>query len=79
MKRARDYGKEYDDYHGMPEQKKRRAARNKARLDALSTGAVRRGDGKEIDHVNNNPRDNSPGNTRVVSRKANRSRLRRNT
>lgn len=47
-------------------------ARNKARADAVKRGAVRKGDGKEIDHKNGNPRDNSKKNLRVVSRSTNR-------
>lgn len=54
--------------------KKDRAARNKARRQALAEGRVHRGDGKEIDHSNSNPRDNRPSNLRVVSRTTNRSK-----
>lgn len=70
----RNFRKEYDDYHALPEQKKRRAARNKARAEAMKAGKVRKGDGKEIDHKNFQPRDNSPSNLRVVSRAVNRKR-----
>ena len=49
-KRKRDYRKEYDSYHGTPEQIKRRAQRNKARRDAEKAGKVHKGDGKEVDH-----------------------------
>ena len=41
-KRKRDYKKEYREYHGKPEQIKRRDARNKARrvnFSGLKTGA----------------------------------------
>jgi hypothetical protein len=37
-------------------------------------GRVRKGDGKEVDHKNHNPRDNSPSNLRVVDKKTNRKR-----
>ena len=77
MKKTRNYKKEYRDFHGKPGQIKNRAGRNKARAIAVKAGRVHRGDGKEIDHANNNPRDNSPGNTRIMSRKANRGRKRR--
>lgn len=72
---ARDYRKEYDSYHASPEQKKRRAQRNKARADAMKAGKVKKGDGKEVDHLGMNRKgklDNSR--TKVVTRKANRSR-----
>ena len=68
----RNYRREYDDYHGKPEQIKRRAARNKARSHMESKGLVRKGDGKEVDHKNHNPLDNSEANIRVRSKRANR-------
>lgn len=72
---ARDYRKEYDEYHGTPEQKKRRAQRNAARSKAEKAGKVRKGDGKEVDHLGMNRRGKlNNGKVRVVSRKANRSR-----
>ncbi len=72
---ARDYKKEYRDYGGTEEQKKRRAQRNAARRKAIREGKVSKGDGKEIDHKAMNrkgPLDNSS--VRVVSRKTNRSK-----
>lgn len=36
------------------------------------SGKVRKGDGREVDHKNGNPRDNRRKNLRVVSRKVNR-------
>lgn len=71
----RDYKKEYEEYHSKPEQKKRRAQRNAARRRAERSGAVSKGDGKEVDHLGSNRKgklDNSR--VRVVSRKRNRSR-----
>jgi hypothetical protein len=68
-------GSEYDAYHGKPLQKKRRAERNAARNKALKSGAVHKGDGKEVDHQGSHRRGslaNVP--TRVVSREQNRSR-----
>lgn len=52
-------------YNAKPEQKKRRAARNKSRRMLIREGRVRKGDGKDIDHNNHNPFDNSPGNLTV--------------
>jgi hypothetical protein len=69
---ARDYDEEYRRYHAKPEQKKARASRNAARRDALQDGRVHKGDGKEIDHRDGNPRNNSPSNLKVMSRSANR-------
>lgn len=54
--------------------KKDRAARNKARRQALREGKVHRGDDKEIHHADSDPRNNSKSNLRVVSRTFNRSR-----
>jgi hypothetical protein len=74
-KKARNYRKEYDDYQGTPEQKKRRADRNRARRQAQREGRVHKGDGKELDHVGSHRKGrlkNVP--TRVVSRAANRRR-----
>ena len=71
-KEPRDYKKEYREYHGRPEQIKNRHSRNKARALMIKKGRVRKGDGKEVDHQNGNPRDNSPKNLKVMSRTANR-------
>lgn len=70
---ARDYRKEYDDFHGTPEQKKRRAQRNKARRQAEKRGAVSKGDGKEVDHKGA-PRKGSLSGvpTQVISKSSNR-------
>lgn len=45
---ARDYKKEYRDYHGKPEQIKRRAARNQSRAKLEKAGVDVRG--KDVDH-----------------------------
>lgn len=72
---ARNYKKEYRDYHGTPEQKKRRAQRNAARREAEQEGRVRKGDNKEVDHLGNNRKGRlNNKRTRVVSRTANRKR-----
>lgn len=70
---ARDYKKEYERYHSRPEQKKRRAARNTARRRMEREGRVRKGDGKDVDHKDGNPRNNSRSNLRVRSKSSNRS------
>lgn len=62
------------EYNKRPAEKKKRAARNKARRQAIKAGKVRKGDGKDIDHKNplRNGGSTSVSNTRVRSRKANR-------
>lgn len=67
---ARDYKKEYRDFHGKPEQIRRRAARNKAR----SLLGLKQGDGKEVDHRKplSKGGGNGRNNIRVVSRSTNR-------
>lgn len=69
----RNYRKEYDNYHSRPEQIKRRSSRNKARRKAVKAGRARKGDGKDVDHKDGNPRNNSSKNLRVKSKSSNRS------
>ena len=73
-KRTRNYRREYVTHQAKPEQKQRRAARNAARNMMIKAGRVKKGDGKEVDHKDMNPRNNSRKNLRVVSRTANRKR-----
>jgi hypothetical protein len=68
----RNYRKEYDEYHATPEQKKRRASRNAARRMMQAAGKVRKGDGKDVDHKDRDPQNNSRSNLRVTSKKQNR-------
>jgi hypothetical protein len=60
-------------YNAKPEQKKRRAMRNAARRKMIAAGKVRKGDGKDVAHKNNNPRNNSFSNLAVQSKAKNRS------
>lgn len=70
---ARDYEKELK-WQATTEQKKRRAARNKARRQALRNGTVKKGDDKEVHHVDAPRKGSLDGvKTRVVSKKTNRS------
>jgi hypothetical protein len=71
---ARDYKAEYEDYHSKPEQKKRRAGRNRARRIMTMLKRVSKGDGKDVHHKDGNPKNNSKKNLRVESKKTNRSR-----
>lgn len=59
-------------YNSKPSSKKDRASRNAARSEAMKAGRVRKGDGKDIDHRNSDPRDNSKKNTQVLSASKNR-------
>lgn len=68
----RDYKKEYRDYHGKPEQVADRSSRNKARRKLKKEGRVHDGDGKDVDHKDGNPKNNSRGNLRVRDRNHNR-------
>jgi hypothetical protein len=70
---GRNYKKEYSNYQGTAEQKKKRASRNAARNTLVKTGRVKKGDGKDVDHKNGNPHDNSKANLRVKTKNANRS------
>ena len=47
----RNYQQEYKNYDGTPAVKKKRAQRNKARRMLEREGVVKKGDGKDVDHV----------------------------
>lgn len=61
-------------YQGSEEQKKNRAARNKARREAEKDGRVRNGDGREVDHKKPfaHGGSNHKSNTRVIDKSTNR-------
>tara|TARA_Y100001938_G_scaffold117406_1_gene161917 strand:+ start:1617 stop:1868 length:252 start_codon:yes stop_codon:yes gene_type:complete len=69
----RNYRAEYDNYQGSAKQKKRRAARNKARRMMVRLGKARKGDGKDAHHKDGNPLNSIPKNIRMESKKSNRS------
>ena len=69
----RNYRKEYDNYHKSSTQKKRRASRNTARAKMVKAGKAKKGDGKDVDHKNGNPRDNSRKNLKMKTKAMNRS------
>jgi hypothetical protein len=72
---ARNYRQEYDRYQGTPEQRKKNNARKRARYALEKEGKVRKGDGKDVDHVKPFAKGggNGKGNLRVVSPSKNRS------
>lgn len=74
VKRTRNYAKE-NAWEDTPAQVRRRVARNRARRRAMRRGLVRKGDGKELDHVGFHRRGSLDHvSTRVVSRHKNRIR-----
>ena len=76
---ARNYRKEYDNYQGKPEQKKRRASRNAANRAAKRKGKISKGDGKDVHHKDGNPRNNKVQNISVTPKSVNRSFARTKT
>lgn len=63
---------DYEKFQSSAKAKAERASRNSARRSALRSGRVHKGDGKEVDHRDSNPKNNASSNLRVVSRKTNR-------
>jgi len=70
----RNYRKEYDNYHSRPEQRANRSARNKARRIAVKKYGKKALEGKDVDHKDRNPKNNSRSNLRIQSKSQNRSR-----
>lgn len=60
-------------YNAKPEQKKRRAQRNAARRKMIAAGKVRKGDGKDVAHADNNTANNTMRNLLIQPPKKNRS------
>ncbi len=70
---ARDYKKEYANYHSKPKQIKNRAMRNAANRIAKKLKKIVKGDGNDVHHRDGNPKNNKPSNLRVQSASENRS------
>jgi 5-methylcytosine-specific restriction endonuclease McrA len=70
MPRKRDYRREYDTFHGKPEQIKNRSKRNQARRKLK----LKKGDKREVDHKKplSKGGGNGRSNLRAVSRRTNR-------
>ncbi len=70
MAKTRNYRKEYDEYHGKPEQRRNRSNRNKARRKV----GLKRGDPREVDHKRPLSKGGSNGrsNLRITSKRTNR-------
>lgn len=69
-KEPRNYRKEYDEYHGKPEQRRNRSNRNKARRKM----GLKKGDPREVDHKRPLSKGGSNGrsNLRITSKRTNR-------
>ena len=74
MATKRNYAQEYKDFHGKPEQIAKRGERVKARRIMEKSGAVSKGDGKDVDHIKplKSGGTSAKSNLRVRSVKANR-------
>jgi len=60
-------------YNAKPEQKKRRAMRNKARREMIAAGKAKKGDGKDVHHKDGNPMNASMMNYMLQTPSTNRS------
>ena len=71
----RNYKQEYDRYHSKDDQLKNRASRIKARRAVTKAKGIAAVKGKDVDHKDGNPRNNSLANLRLQSKSLNRRRL----
>lgn len=60
-------------YNSKPEQIKKRAQRNAARRKMIKAGKAKKGDGRDVAHLDNNPHNNKSSNLQMQSRAKNRS------
>jgi len=74
MAHQRDYKAEYNNYHKQPEQRRRNDARKAARRLVIKKNGKAAVAGKDVDHKDRNPRNNSLSNLRIQSKSTNRSR-----
>lgn len=75
-KEDRDYAEENRRYKSTPEQIKKRVMRNAARREMEREGKVKKGDGKEVDHIKTlkSGGGNGRSNLRVVTAEENNKR-----
>jgi ribosomal protein S21 len=74
---ARDYAKEYREFHGKPAEIAKRASRNAARkkmVEKLGADAVK---GLDVNHRDQNPKNNSAKNLNLEKPSVNRARKKR--
>lgn len=60
-------------YNAKPEQKRKRAARNKARRHMIKAGKAHKGDGKDVMHKDGHALHNTASNWKMGTKKQNRS------
>lgn len=70
----RDYEKEYREYQGTSAQIRRRSRRNMARRLMIRKYGKARLRGKDVDHQDGNPLNNSFRNLRIMSKSKNRAK-----
>ena len=70
---ARNYKKEYKNYHSKPNQRANRSKRVLARRKMIKKGRVKKGDGNDVHHADGNPQNNGDSNLKVLSKSKNRS------
>jgi len=75
VNKKRPYKKEYEHYHGKPEQIKKRSERNSARASMVEKGKAKVGDGRDVDHIVplSKGGTSSPSNLRIRPSRDNRS------
>lgn len=69
---AAGYRHEQKKFKSSAKYKAEQVSRVTARRKAISSGRVRQGEDRDVDHRDSNPLNNSPSNLRIVSRKTNR-------
>ena len=68
----RDYALEYRQYESLPERRAATASRKRARRMMAKKGMVKKGDGKQVHHIDSNPRNNKLNNLVVLEHCAHR-------
>ena len=61
-------------FNSRPEQKRRRAQRNKVRRKFIDDKLIRKGDNRDIDHIDFNTAHDAKSNLRLMSKRKNRAR-----
>lgn len=72
--KKRDYKKEYREYHGKPEQVRRRAGRNAARRKMAKRRGLAAIRDKDVNHRDGNTWNNKPSNLSIETKAVNRGR-----
>ena len=73
--KAKAKKKAYDTvYNAQPKQRSNRSSRNMARRALEKLGLVKKGDGKDVDHKDGNPKNNKRANLKVLLKSVNRAK-----